>query len=637
MTVQPRKLKLLIIDDELSVSPGGYDAPEPIERLSPGAGARGIDSWRTAMKFWSAFQGGDVPDIVVADVRFIRDLDSPLSNLFKAEENNIPTGLSHLKTFAVLSRALGQPMGVAIRTMDRGLWERQIKSIRAEERAMGYLAIQEIGELASILGDGDELINGAFNKQRVINKCMEWFKKTSADTFEDGLKQAIDDYRRHLLRLATSSEEAPVVFVRPSHYAQLMGWCRQMSEKPQPLNEQCDPGIELTYRDGRHDLISLASLFCDFGGIASRPLGASAFSTDEREHPWKLDDDGRPRIAAFLQGLGSLSEACSDAAEAVLSYSVNYPPPTEYRPPTLATIKSRYSALTAGLVVVFQFIKIEEKRAEVWEDSFVEASWDAKRLEFITGEKSPDNNLKTALMRLVHLARNYLAQVGTDRAGAEEDESCHFFTRAELFDEYPEEWVKSINLDDAEQDSDWVKWHFERLVEANVFTFCIRRGEEYYGIAPEWRVRRYDLSAPPVPRQFPEAVQMSAGKKIKEPDRIKWLRETLGYEGDYNSIERTLAAAFAPSALGKDAVKVGGLILDELKSNNLRPFLLEAAREYATQYLSKWPIAKWPRWLQGTAQELSEVSGKTEHSKTKTESNSGRESEAINDGGILCF
>jgi hypothetical protein len=96
-----------------------------------------------------------------------------------------------------------------------------------------------------------------------------------------------------------------------------------------------------------------------------------------------------------------------------------------------------------------------------------------------------------------------------------------------------------------------------------------------------------------------------------------------------------LAGAFSPSTLNKDAVKRGGLILEELKSTHLRPFLLEVSREYAANYL-KWPVAKWPRWLQATADEFDKVPT----AETKAKSASGQSQfadETIEDGGVLCF
>src|SRR6185369_8496369 len=151
MKPAPRKLRLLIIDDELAVSPSGYSVPESIERWSPGGGLEGIVSWQTAIQFWSYFKDGQVPDLVVADVRFIRDQSSPLSLLFESDDNNIPTGLSHLKTFAVLSRAIGAPLGVGTRTMDPGLWERQINSPVPEPLRISELAHSAPGELQMVI------------------------------------------------------------------------------------------------------------------------------------------------------------------------------------------------------------------------------------------------------------------------------------------------------------------------------------------------------------------------------------------------------------------------------------------------------------------------------------------------------
>src|SRR6185369_3723932 len=150
-----------------------------------------------------------------------------------------------------------------------------------------------------------------------------------------------------LFRLLTSPD-ASSLFIRPSHYAELLSWCHHRYENPQPLDAQNDFGLELTYHSGKRDLISIASLFADFEGITGKVLDPSSFVDNgvSTVDVWKLDDDGRPRIGAFLQRLGSLGASCKDAAEAVKAYQVIYPLPENYRPTTLAEIRNaaRYSA-----------------------------------------------------------------------------------------------------------------------------------------------------------------------------------------------------------------------------------------------------------------------------------------------------
>jgi hypothetical protein len=614
MKVLPRKLVLLVIDDELSISPRGYRVPASIRLWSPGDDLRGIDSWHTALRFWSSFRGGEVPDLVVADVRFIQDRTTPLSMLFKPQENNIPTGLSHLKTFAVLSRALGLPLGVGARTMDPTLWAEQIAAPEPEKRAMGYLAVHEIGELAAILGDGDEILNGGADKQQHISNCLRWLKVNSATEFEDGLRKAVRDYRRRLFKLLTAPE-VPSVFVRPGHYAELLGWCRRMKENPRPLDAENDIGLELTYHDGRRDLISLTSLFADFDKIATKALNPSSFSDDSQvvAEPWKLDDDGRPRIGAFLQRLGSLKTAYDYAAKAVKAYQVTFPPPKNYRPPSLAKIKNGdgYTPLAAGLTVLFQFVLIEQKRVAQWEHSFENDSWNHRKLLFTSGKIAPSDSLKRRLLKLVDLIRRYILSGISDEEGG-------LFTRADLFDEFPTEWFEDlskerpeeINVDRGDHNREWVKWHFDRLVDIGVLEYKVVAGEDCYKLNPSWLKGRPELPPPPAPRKFPRVVDIA--QKVKpsqaEPSRIKWLRSSLGYKSnDYNSVERVLGDAFGGGSgvkkspeqeIEKAAVKAkaGRAILNSLEDLDLPFFLLEICREYAADYL-KWPRSKWPEWL----------------------------------------
>jgi hypothetical protein len=618
MKILPRKLGLLIIDDELSISPRGYRVPGSISTWSPGGdNLPGIDSWHTALRFWSSFGGGEVPDLVVADVRFILDRTTPLSMLFKPQDNNIPTGLSHLKTFAVLSRALGLPLGVGARTMDPTLWADQITAKEPEKRAMGYLAVHEIGELAAILGDGDEILNGGPDKQQHIRNCLRWLRVNSATEFEDGLRKAVRDYRRRLFKLLTAPE-VPNVFVRPGHYAELLGWCRRMRENPQPLDAEHDIGLELTYYNGRRDLISLASLFADFDKITTRALGASAFSDDGQvvAEPWKLDDDGRPRIGAFLRQLGcSLKKACDWAAEAVRAYQVSFPPPKNYHPPKLAALKNRdgYSPLAAGLTVLFQFVRIEQQRVEQWEHSFANDSWSHRKLQFISGKIAPGDSLKRRLQKLADLTRRYSS------ARISEGEDA-VFTRADLFDEFPTEWLddpskeraEEIDVDRGDHNKEWVKWHFDRLVDAGVLEYGLAGGEDCYKLNPAWLKGRPELNPPPAPRRLPRVVDAAQGAKSseREPGRMQWLKTSLGYPiDDYNSVERALFVAFGGGDVRSDLeqeaekanayAKAGRPILKSLVNLDPPFFLIEFCRGYAADYL-KWPASKWPEWLRAT-------------------------------------
>jgi hypothetical protein len=649
--IKPRKLRLLIVDDELRPSLSGYMIPDLLDLWYPGEGIPGITSWQAAIQFWKSFQGGVIPDLVVADVRFVNDDTSPLSRLFQYPEvNNIPTGLSHLKTFAVLARALHLPLGVGIRTMDPSLWRKQIESSKYEDKAMGLLAAHEAGELASILGDDLQL--GSFEDCQHIDTCLEWLRNRSGTIFELGLKMALRDYRRRLYLLLTSPG-ASNIFVRPSHYAELMGWCHRMESDPRPLDAGNDFGLELTYHNGRRDVISLASLFSDYDRIATRALEPSSFAVDISDgatgasikEPWKLDDSGQPRIGAFLKPLGSLNAALNDAAEALREYQISYPLPESYKPPTLAAIKkrSKYSSLTAALTVLLQFVRIAQKKVEEWEDRFGVYAWEPDRLQFISDPPSPNHSLLQALHDLTTLI-SATAAVGDE------------FTIDDIFESQYEKrqgyvdagesnetrWVKEIvvtlngegrpeirsgnwiriRTDRSEQNNDWVKWHFERLVDARVLEHRRVACEDFYVLREDWRQNQL-RSTPPAPPGFPKVI--TAMQRLQPPCRckkngeektglpeyptsIQWLKVSLGYNcySDYNSVERELGAAFgfiarrdeAGSELEKSALKAkaGRVILNELEKGELPFFLAEICREYATQYL-KWPREKWPRWL----------------------------------------
>jgi hypothetical protein len=154
---------------------------------------------------------------------------------------------------------------------------------------MGYLAAHEAGEIASILGD--DFPDEGFDARLHLDYCLEWLRNKSGTVFELGLKMALRDYRRRLFHLLTSPEKSNV-FIRPGHYAELMGWRRQMETNPTPLDAGNDFGIELAFHNGKRDLISIASVFADFDWIATRTLEQTAFVS-------KLQDGSDPGSAFF--------------------------------------------------------------------------------------------------------------------------------------------------------------------------------------------------------------------------------------------------------------------------------------------------------------------------------------------------
>jgi hypothetical protein len=460
---------------------------------------------------------------------------------------------------------------------------------------MGYLAMHEIGELAAILGDGKAILGDTDEKQQHIDNCRAWLRQNSETAFEEGLRKAVRDYRRSLFKSLTRAER-PSIFIRPPYYAELMGWCERMRNEPRPLDSEHDIGLELTYHNGHRDTLSLASIFADYDKIADKELDPSSFATDGSRipEPWALDDDARPRIGIYLERLGSLNEACDAAAQAVSIYEAASPLPENYVPKTLAALKTDcgYSDLTLGLIVLFQFVRIEQSKVEKWEDSFVHDGWDAKNLRFVSSaDREPPDSLLRTLQKLVILIRKL-----------EPELDDHKFTRFFLFDEFPSGWVTKITVDRGEHDATWVKWHFKRLVEAGILDCGIESGEEQYMLTPAWRKSTQSLSAPvPAPRRFPSVASASSNGQLKEPNRVQQLKLSLGYaKDDFNSVERVLADAFGglsgKKGTGNERVKVGRAILNNFEGPTLPFFLLDLCRQYAARHRA-WPPEKWPVWM----------------------------------------
>lgn len=593
MTQEPRRLKVFIIDDELveekldivsTVHVVGFRLPASLEYLSTSDSLPGIDSWKSAIRFWWSFQNNEIPDLIVADVKFSEDRTTPLSFLFHDIPNEIPTGLSHLKDFAVLSRASGTPLGVGLRTMDPTIWRKHVHTASERRRAVGYLAAHLVGEISAILGHDLEIEEG--DRKKNLHNCLSWLERESGTSFLQGLRIALANYRRSLFKLLTMPSQSNV-FILPKDYLDLLSWCRQMEQSPKPVHAEHDIGLALTYNNGKRDIVSLASIFADYEDITTKPLKASAFALNpDVEEPWKNDDDSFPRIGAFLCQLGKLKTACDDAADAAKAYQVDYPLPAGYKPPTLATLKKRghYDEFTVGLTVLFQLIRIEQRKSQTWEEAFENYSWDPIGLKFKPGilEK---NCLRKALQSLVTLIK-------------QADPSGDGISIDDFVESSPDGWVKRISVNDKGK----IQWHFDRLVDADVLDHRIEKGEgDLYTLKPTWLRSNKPLPLPPMPILMPKI----AGEK--DPDRIKWLRESLGYRVDFNSMARAVADAFELVTLDRNAAtkdserasirgKVGRDFINRLEVGELPSFLADLCREYATRYLN-WPEDKWPKWL----------------------------------------
>lgn len=595
-----RKLILLRIDDGLSRS-RTISESTPERDVPPTTIAlyeRDVYDWESALTLWAKYDEAQGPDLVIADVHFDLDRTSPLAASSIVKGNHLPTGLSHLKPFAALSRPAGSLIGVGLHTADRELWERLCNSGDATERCVGHLAAHEIGELGAILGDQqlvDQLV-----EQNSMQPLWNWIKINTGGNPREAIRIALRNYRQRLLDLTDLSGDKPTLFVLPDDLAQMLNWCGLMEQGPQPMSAANDCSLVLTAKDGRQDSISLASLFADVEEITRLPLDPECFAISpagtpafSREKLCRLDHNGNPRIGAFVSSLGTLQRVYADAVQQVSQFPLR-PPQVQPKNENLRTLvpENGTGLLVRGFVVLFQLLRIEQVRFEEWVDLFDNAKWNPRNLAFIPAEPSPIDNLRTALQRLTNLVRFH--------KGAK-------FTRADVFDPDVDinqglevEWVTNVSSN--EVDEPWVKWHFDRLVDAGLIS---RTAQDEYVLS---RSRSY-LDVPPFPALLDKVDETTNSKDSSSslPQGCAafakswkgWLRDSLGFAGDDGAIGQVLCDAFGRrgAANANERRIKGNEFLAQLKAGAGPPWLISLCQKYAHDELHWLSKDTWPRWL----------------------------------------
>lgn len=606
--MSPRRLEVIFIDDAPPATkvldpaqPRPHVPPDSVKEFS-----RTISSWKSAAEFWAGYDGDVFPDLVVADIRFDRDYTSPLSRLPFARENNLPTGLGHVKPFAAVSRAAGRIVSVSIYTGQPKLWSRLAGSAHPADQCMGYLAAHEIGELAAILGE--EVVAGPTAGENSLKPLWEWLEDRTSTVYEEALMTAIRNYRKRLLALANPKDnELPSVFVMPSDYAAALAWCEGAKGDPQPLDATNDPGIVLTYKDGTHDSIYLSSIFGDVYDVTTRRLKAHCFAISPGEgdaDPAALDYQGDPRIGAFIARLGKLQSVYEEAVRKVnvFPYLPDQAKESGVRLRDIVPGEGN-GHIVRGLVIVFQLIRIEQYVFRAWEERYKSNRWDARAGAWASDLYDQERSLRKALHRLLNLIHSF-------RRPGPEHPLPEAFSRDEFLSEVCGrevpggagasnsvgfEWVTEISESDA--DEDWFRWHFERLVDAGILDHTA--GDEYVLVSSET-----SFGTPPTPKSFANSKSVGAAlclpvEELGSTMRMQWLRGSLGYGADSHILFRMLYRAFIHHGADTppEQEKLGRDFYAQLVGGRMPGWLLSLCQEYARHELRWRSRRTWPDWL----------------------------------------
>jgi hypothetical protein len=331
----------------------------------------GISGLESAARFWASFDPARLPDIVIGDVDFEIDKTSPLQS-WKATEQNIPTGLSHLKPLAAVARAVGKPLSIVIHTADPYRWEvfaANSGGTRPDARVFGLMAAHEAVELAAILGEHIPRVD-----RHDLNPVWGWLESRTESTPMAVLPKAVTTYRKQVverLRRSGSGSDPLALRVPLGARAELQAWCQRMAHDPAPLEDAgIDVGLPLLYPDGRIDRINFSSLYADVYNINGRILHADCFALTNDSGPiWELAN-GLPRIGALVAAIGGVEEAASAAAGALTLLPLGEDRLTQ----NLRDIEE--DPLARGLAVLFRTIAIYREDESAWARIWDEGSWD---------------------------------------------------------------------------------------------------------------------------------------------------------------------------------------------------------------------------------------------------------------------
>lgn len=598
MQKRSRKLRLLHIDDGRRRSatsesvPPGLQPPDLIDLLrlkGPTEELVGIQGFHDALLLWSRANDLPLPDLVVGDVIFELDERTPLHGV--VVDNKIPTGIFHLIPFAAIARFSRKPMGLALHTVTPTLLGSLRRSSR-EAEVIARFAAHGIGELAAILGDLSQshLAQGSFggffseDREQILGTAWDWLQARSAHQFLPAVKVAMADYRRKLLDAAKAGPNQGGIWIPAKEWNAVMSWCESMRREPKLIADDNDPGLLICHVDGTRDQILLSSIFADVDRIDRKVLHADSFAIkrDSDDGPiFKLDDNGRPKIGAFLQELGRFTSVL-DRATRIATYFVDQLASEKLGQDLVEYVRNEQSGneaeddLAAGFALLFVYVYGRKRLHDDWQQK-LDRKWEPRKLR-----SSP----KAAMSMRKFLER--LAKFIKRRTKLGDH-----FTRDDICNPGDEIFAwGSLSADDA--DENWLKWHVERLIDAGFLSVPhVHEGEEVY-------CRRANILGS-IRRPASEPRRR---RNVDDDYDTAWLNDALGFgvrrKVNPHRIGEVMQRAFvrAPGQARENA-PLGRAFLDQFKQGEAPGWIVAACREYAECTLDWGDRAVWPRCLLG--------------------------------------
>jgi hypothetical protein len=595
----PRNLRLLQIDDDL-LQP--RQATEFIESVSIGGERKhGINDWQSAIEFWTQYDESTIVDLITADIRFTADRTTPLlfDPTFRKGEGTqpsgeflIPTGLSHLKPFAAVSRAGGRPLGIAIHTADVHGWKTRLTSSNIPGRLMAYLAAHEVGEVAAILGHPLEVVDKT--NEGVLEACWGWLSNHTCGTFGEAWPRALRSYREHLVSHAFKAKAllqrgsagggdlgSGFVMVLPNEWTRLAAWCERMqhSQDDAVLGHN-DPGFAFLLSNRSRERISFRSLFADSHmclpastDLQSDPLPSRCFELESGNSSCALDETGYPKIGAFLMEFRDPAEAYRMALEALDSFPVDAKASLKLGEVLTAEKCGSLFRLARLFAILFQLVRRDRSIVESWEGAYERDGWDLAEARFRPEAMAADiPSLKQVVLAVSECVGGF-----EDGMTAEAVlESYQLSVRTNPRESSREKCGrKTIELS-------------LRILESLGVVFFREEDREF----DVNELRPLSNIIPPVPAVLPDGLIEESDVRSQEAG--PFLRDVFGYGGappNDNQIGRFIA-----EALGLET-KMGREFLADFRDGTAPTWIKEICREYVTSKLL-WPRSdSWPRAL----------------------------------------
>jgi hypothetical protein len=579
----PRYLRLLQIDDDIT-DPVLANAVKNKKRIAPfidpvpipvdGVDHVGISTWSSAVAFWAQFDPikHDLPDLITSDIRF-RDATSPLGSIHN--KPLLPTGFSHFKPFAAMSKITGRPIGYSVHTAERNYWRGllELPSTGPEQRTLALLAAHEAAELAAILG---ELPTHSPSERLEIG--LKWLAdvNTHTEDFGTAWRAALVSYRKDLLHKLKSGR----VVMLPSDWAALRNWCERMASSPEPVS--ADIGFAFVAAGKRED-ISMRSLFADVVGRKGGEFGfeydslpAHCFALMEMGDAAALDSRQFPRIGALVQAARFGHDIYAEVMKCLDAYPIadlaDGVKLSKFQPDDGPL---HYGDTTLAVAIVFQILRRDWMRRNLWNDVYNRYAWDHDKADF------SDRIDESASLRVrVHQLDRHLATYfdGID------------FTAAQIGD--------SVAVKKGRERPEW-QLAFAKVDSTNVLLEILADLGAVHIVATEGKVPVYDYDGSrdlsPLP-SIPSSTRTRLLAKhplaaLLQLDDPRFIRKIFHMGGDDHAWRRKIAAGF-----GLAEEKLGSALFEAIIDGSGGPSWVKTlARQYARDL--GWPEEDWPRML----------------------------------------